>query len=69
MRRSIRGTTDDWPTGGIDQASAPGKSGNQLPWILDGAFALVLDAWIVMFLIAHRHPVAPVPLTTQRAGG
>ena len=65
----MRGTIDDRPTGGIDQASAPGKSGNQLLWIVAGVFALVLDAWIVMFLIAHRHPVAPVPLTTRRGPG
>jgi hypothetical protein len=65
----MRSTTNDRPTGGIDQASAPGKSGNQLLWIVAGVFALVLDAWIVVFLIAHRHPVAPVPLTTQRARG
>ena len=65
----MRSTTDDQPTGGIDQASAPGESGNQLLWIVAGVCAIMLAAWTVLFTIAHRHPVAPVPLTTRRAKG
>ena len=65
----MRGTTDDQPAGGIDQASAPGESGNQLLWIVAGVYAIVLAAWTVLFTIAHRHPVAPVLLTTRRGPG
>ena len=56
----MRSTTDDRPAGGTDPASAPGKSGNQLLWIVAGVFAIVRAAGTVLFTIAHRHPVAPV---------
>jgi hypothetical protein len=65
----MSGTTDDQPAGGTDPASVRGKSGNQLLPIVAGVFAIVLADWIVLFTIVHRHPVAPVPLTMQRARG
>ncbi|MDD2764381.1 MAG: hypothetical protein PHE83_10445 [Opitutaceae bacterium] len=60
----MKSTTTDRPAGG--PAPAPGRSGNQLLWIAAGVFVVLLAAWTVLFIIAHRHPVAPVPLT---AGG
>ncbi|MFA5058980.1 MAG: hypothetical protein WC485_12765 [Opitutaceae bacterium] len=63
----MKNTTADRPAGG--PVPAPVRSGNPLLWIAAGVFAVMLAAWTALFIVAHRHPVAPVPLTTRRGGG
>lgn len=43
-------------------------SGDRLLWLAAGAFAVLLAAWTVFFVIARNHPVASVPLTTEGGG-
>jgi len=52
-----------------DLPEGASSQGNQLLWIVAGVYAIVLAAWTVLFTIAHRHPVAPVLLTTRRGPG
>ena len=37
---------------------------NRLLWLAGGMFAVLLAAWATLFMLAHRHPVETVPLST-----
>lgn len=38
---------------------------DRLMWWVAGAFALMLGAWTVLFIVAAKHRVAEVPIVTQ----
>ena len=43
-------------------------TGDRLLWVVAGAFLLLVAAWAAVFVIAHHHPVEPVPLVTGGGG-
>jgi len=52
------------PTG----TEATARRGTALLWLAAGAFAVLLGAWTVLIIIAHRHPVPTVPVAAPAGG-